>query len=407
MQLRKRQEEARRQEIQRKEEAKAAAAAKAKAQEAEEQRLAELALAELERKKLEEKPAWGGAAKSKQETLTLKQIQEIEKREAEGKPQSKSGGNVSMAARIAQGGYSSVSTTNSSNNTNAGGNVNLGAQKDVASSPVVPISSAALPIKATTEIPVNAQGNTLNDMSVDLRAMLGVQTGRIQQQRLNSKASSQNKSAWGSVRSVVEEEHVDSGKSLKEIQEEEARRLLAREQQGKKKSSTGYAAKAGAQASWHYNPNTNTKISDSIPTPSTSTTTFNKKPLNTKDVFGNHTNKNDGSNTQETENNGSVSDNFGGQTMSNDMRRWCETQVRQLGATMTLIEFCYTLLDASDIREYLRDYLGSTPQVSSFATEFIRRKKSEGQSSSSNGANTSGFITAGGKKGKKGKKGKH
>jgi hypothetical protein len=33
-----------------------------------------------------------------------------------------------------------------------------------------------------------------------------------------------------------------------------------------------------------------------------------------------------------------------------------------------------TLTDADEIRQYLTAYLGSTPQVNNFATEFINRK---------------------------------
>jgi len=95
-------------------------------------------------------------------------------------------------------------------------------------------------------------------------------------------------------------------------------------------------------------------------------------------------------------------ENFGGKTMSSDMRKWCEGQVQKLGATMTLIEFCYTLEDPSDIREYLRDYLGSTPQVSAFASEFIQRKGGKAFPGAEDGADASGFIPA--KKGKKKKK---
>ncbi|KAJ0393726.1 hypothetical protein P43SY_004927 [Pythium insidiosum] len=43
---------------------------------------------------------------------------------------------------------------------------------------------------------------------------------------------------------------------------------------------------------------------------------------------------------------------------------------------LTLVEYCATLEDPGEIREYLAAYLGSTPRVSAFATEFIQRKKS-------------------------------
>ena len=47
------------------------------------------------------------------------------------------------------------------------------------------------------------------------------------------------------------------------------------------------------------------------------------------------------------------------------------------GADMTLVQLCMALEDNSEIREYMRDYLGSTPQVSSFASEFLKRKSAD------------------------------
>ncbi len=86
--------------------------------------------------------------------------------------------------------------------------------------------------------------------------------------------------------------------------------------------------------------------------------------------------------------------------MSEEMRRWCASHVKKLGADMSLIEFCFTLRDAADIREYLRDYLGSTPQVSAFASEFIQRKHTHTKvpigedSSTAPKADSAGFVTA-------------
>ena len=41
---------------------------------------------------------------------------------------------------------------------------------------------------------------------------------------------------------------------------------------------------------------------------------------------------------------------------------------------LTLVQFCLTLTDSDEIRQYLTAYLGSTPQVNNFATEFIKKK---------------------------------
>jgi len=41
---------------------------------------------------------------------------------------------------------------------------------------------------------------------------------------------------------------------------------------------------------------------------------------------------------------------------------------------MTLIHFCLDLSDPSEIRSYFSAYLGAKPEISHFATEFIKRK---------------------------------
>ncbi|RHY06911.1 hypothetical protein DYB25_001754 [Aphanomyces astaci] len=62
---------------------------------------------------------------------------------------------------------------------------------------------------------------------------------------------------------------------------------------------------------------------------------------------------------------------------SDDLVAWSSKQVKKLGGTedLTLIQYCATLEDPGEIREYLAAYLGSTPKVSAFATEFIQKKK--------------------------------
>jgi hypothetical protein len=42
---------------------------------------------------------------------------------------------------------------------------------------------------------------------------------------------------------------------------------------------------------------------------------------------------------------------------------------------MTLVEYCMTLEDPSEIRANIAAYLGSTPCVAMFASEFIQRKQ--------------------------------
>jgi hypothetical protein len=43
-----------------------------------------------------------------------------------------------------------------------------------------------------------------------------------------------------------------------------------------------------------------------------------------------------------------------------------------------VLEYCATLQSAVELRETFSAYLGSTPQVSQFATEFLKRKEASG-----------------------------
>ena len=70
---------------------------------------------------------------------------------------------------------------------------------------------------------------------------------------------------------------------------------------------------------------------------------------------------------------------------------------------MTLIEFCMSLNDPSEIREYLNAYLGASPQVSAFANEFLARRGLIGAKNKGGVANKSEWeVTS--KKGRKAKK---
>jgi len=58
------------------------------------------------------------------------------------------------------------------------------------------------------------------------------------------------------------------------------------------------------------------------------------------------------------------------------LESWCKEQMRKLNGSedLTLVAFCMTLSDPIEIKQYITAYLGSTPQVNNFATEFINRK---------------------------------
>jgi len=74
---------------------------------------------------------------------------------------------------------------------------------------------------------------------------------------------------------------------------------------------------------------------------------------------------------------GSKSD-FGGKAMSPDMSEWCSVQLRKLNISEDssgVLDFCMSLKSAVEIRETLSTYLGSSAQITNFATEFIRYKE--------------------------------
>uniref|UniRef100_K3X4C5 GYF domain-containing protein n=1 Tax=Globisporangium ultimum (strain ATCC 200006 / CBS 805.95 / DAOM BR144) TaxID=431595 RepID=K3X4C5_GLOUD len=72
-----------------------------------------------------------------------------------------------------------------------------------------------------------------------------------------------------------------------------------------------------------------------------------------------------------------VSNAFGNTAVSSEFMTWAAKQFQAISGRedLTLMEYCASLEDPGEIREYLAAYLGSTPRVSAFATEFIQRKK--------------------------------
>ena len=96
-------------------------------------------------------------------------------------------------------------------------------------------------------------------------------------------------------------------------------------------------------------------------------------------------------------------DNFGaGGRLTPSLETWCREQMTTLNGSddLTLVSFCMTLTDRDEIRQYLTAYLGNTPGVNGFATEFIRRTKGGGGTASE-------WESAGGsKKGRKKRGGK-
>jgi hypothetical protein len=67
-----------------------------------------------------------------------------------------------------------------------------------------------------------------------------------------------------------------------------------------------------------------------------------------------------------------------GKLMPRELSDWCSAQLIKIKGNddaMELMEFCMSLKSAVDIRSYFSSNLGSSPQVTNFATEFIKLKE--------------------------------
>jgi len=71
----------------------------------------------------------------------------------------------------------------------------------------------------------------------------------------------------------------------------------------------------------------------------------------------------------------SVDDDFSDSGMSREFATWCTQQLVKISGSkdLTLVKFCLSVESTAEVREYLAANLGSTPQVSHFATDFIKK----------------------------------
>jgi PERQ amino acid-rich with GYF domain-containing protein len=176
--------------------------------------------------------------------------------------------------------------------------------------------------------------------------------------------------AWGSVAQT----QPANRKSMAEIQKEEARAaaIAAMNREGTRSSSSGWAnvaAARGGSTAWESGAAKSTPAAV-LTNPSGVTPAVagrSGQPLQTAQ----------GKATGGTQQAGgaSAAEEFGA-AMSPSLERWCKDQMMKLNGSddLTLVSFCMTLNDPSEIRQYLAAYLGSTPQVASFATDFINKR---------------------------------
>jgi len=180
--------------------------------------------------------------------------------------------------------------------------------------------------------------------------------------------------AWGGASQPT------TRKSMSEIQKEEARiaALQAMDQPGSRSSSSGWAnvaASKGGSSGWSGGAAkqvpaaviTNPAAVAPVPLPARTKSVPSQTGL-TSSKPAPQTQRNSSTSS-------SVAEEFGAK-MSPALEKWCKDEMMKLNGTddITLAAFCMSLDDPSEIRQYLTAYLGSTPQVNNFATEFINRK---------------------------------
>lgn len=177
--------------------------------------------------------------------------------------------------------------------------------------------------------------------------------------------------AWGGAAAAP----VQTRKSMSEIQKEEARRAasVASQQGGQPRQPSSGWANVAATAGKAWAPGTvkPTAAAGSGPPPTAATRGGSQpaarpKAASASNSSGQQQISASGSNT--------AAEEFG-TSMSLALESWCKDQMKMINGTddLTLVSFCMTLNDATEIRQYLTTYLGSTAQVNKFATEFIGR----------------------------------
>lgn len=175
-------------------------------------------------------------------------------------------------------------------------------------------------------------------------------------------------------------------KSMAEIQKEEARRaaVAAMNKETTRVSSSGWAnvaAKGGGSTGWN---GAAAKTSPAAVMAGSSVTSLKPAQLsalsNPQASRQNQTTATVSTQPGSAAPSNSTAKAFGAQ-MSPDLEKWAKDQMLKLNGTddLTLVSFCMSLTDSTEIRDYLTAYLGSTPQVNNFAGEFINRKNGKAQ----------------------------
>lgn len=180
--------------------------------------------------------------------------------------------------------------------------------------------------------------------------------------------------AWGGVSTSKPK------KSMSEIQQEEARaaaRMTAQNNGMPTQPSSGWANVASGSKGWSSGVVKKASPNE-VPVPA-GTKVGNPNMQAPQMQTPSQAMKNTSSSGQPKEtskaNSSTLAQEFGA-TMTPALETWCKEQMQRINGSddLTLVAFCMSLTDASEIRQYLTTYLGSTGPVNNFATEFINRR---------------------------------
>lgn len=172
--------------------------------------------------------------------------------------------------------------------------------------------------------------------------------------------------AWGGAGTAKK---TVSKKSMSEIQKEEARVMSQQMSQQVHANAQGPGGWANIAASGGTTAWTGASVRAAPPAPAMSSSgSANSKHRMSKSMALSANQKSSSQNTV---------DEFGaGSKMTPALESWCKEQMKKLNGSedLTLVAFCMTLTDPVEIKQYLTAYLGSSPQVNNFASEFIHHK---------------------------------
>lgn len=204
-------------------------------------------------------------------------------------------------------------------------------------------------------------------------------TTKSKSKKTNPSKSDENSSApavvqtpaWGGAGTSKSQ---SKNKSMSEIQKEEAREAALLAKQKKLSSQTSGSGWAGVAASGGTTAWTGATVR-AASGPSSGPTAGNMQQVPTKQQASSSNSHMQGSNSR-TSTQKTLEEFGANDKMTPELENWCKQQMRKLNGSddLTLVAFCMTLNDSVEIKQYLTAYLGSTPQVNNFASEFINRK---------------------------------